>query len=99
VAFSLVVDDFGVKYVGEENARHLHDTLNRYYKTSVDWAGQLYCDITLAWDYVNRNVDLSMPGYVAAALHKFRHPPPTRNHHARPNTSRQIMAPNPNSPI
>jgi hypothetical protein len=82
IAFSLVVDDFGVKYVGEENACHLHDTLNKYYKTSVDWAGKLYCGITLAWDYVNRTVDLSMSGYIAAALHKFRHTRLTRNHNA-----------------
>ena len=27
ISFSLVVDDFGVKYVGEENAQHLLDTV------------------------------------------------------------------------
>jgi hypothetical protein len=82
IAFSLVVDDFGVKYVGREHAQHLHDTLNQYYTTSVDWDGKLYCGITLDWDYVRRTVDLSMPGYIEAALHKFQHKTPTRDYHA-----------------
>ena len=32
VQFSLVVDDFGVKYVGKENADHLIRTLRKHYK-------------------------------------------------------------------
>jgi hypothetical protein len=31
----------------------------------------------LDWDYKNRTVDLSMPGYIKAALHKYQHPAPT----------------------
>ena len=30
--FTLTVDDFGVKYIGEEHARHLMDVLKLYYK-------------------------------------------------------------------
>jgi hypothetical protein len=40
ISFSLVVDDFGVKYVGEENAQHLLDTVQKYYKCSCDWEGE-----------------------------------------------------------
>jgi hypothetical protein len=29
ISFSLVVDNFGVKYVGEENAQHLLDTVQK----------------------------------------------------------------------
>jgi hypothetical protein len=32
ISFSLVVDDFGVKYVGKENTQHLLDTVRQYYK-------------------------------------------------------------------
>jgi hypothetical protein len=32
ISFSLGVDNFGVKYVGEENAQHLLDTVQQYYK-------------------------------------------------------------------
>ena len=37
ICFSLVVDDFGVKYVGEEHAQHLLETIRKYYKCSADW--------------------------------------------------------------
>jgi hypothetical protein len=44
VTFTLVVDDFGVKYVGEHNAQHLVDTLKSLYTITEDWTGSLYCD-------------------------------------------------------
>ena len=33
----------------------------------------MYIGISLKWDYRKRTVDLSMPGYVTAALQRFRH--------------------------
>ena len=36
IAFTLVVDDFGVKYVGKKNADHLVATLKGKYKISKD---------------------------------------------------------------
>jgi hypothetical protein len=42
------VDDFGVKYVGREHAKHLMAALKEDYEAvSVDWEGKLYCGITL----------------------------------------------------
>jgi hypothetical protein len=76
LSFSLVVDDFGVKYVGRENAQHLVDALASLYQVSTDWAGELYCGLTIDWNYSQDHVDISMPGYVENALHKFRHPQP-----------------------
>ena len=62
VWFSLVVDNFGVAYFGKENADHLIQTKkDANYKTTTDWEGTTFCDITLKWDYVNLTVDLSMP--------------------------------------
>jgi hypothetical protein len=49
ICFSLVVDDFGVKYVGEEHAQHLLETIRSYYKCSADWEGERYCGLTLKW--------------------------------------------------
>jgi hypothetical protein len=40
ISFSLVIDDFGVKYVGKENAQHLLDTVWQYYKCSCKWKGE-----------------------------------------------------------
>jgi hypothetical protein len=77
-----VVDDFGVQYVGEEHAHHLITALETDYTVSKDWMGGLYCGITLHWDYVDKYVDLSMPGYIKDALHKFQHPLPKRPEYA-----------------
>jgi hypothetical protein len=38
--------------------------------------------LTLDWDYNKLTVDLSMPGYIKAALHKYQHPSPARPEHA-----------------
>ena len=78
LTFCLVVDDFGVKYVGREHAQHLVNALQDLYTVSTDWTGTLYCGLTITWDYPRRHVDISMPGYVAAALHKFQHPAPAQ---------------------
>jgi hypothetical protein len=62
ISFSLVVDDFGVKYVGREHAEHLMACIRKKYNISSDWNGGAYCGLTLDWDYKNSTVDLSMPG-------------------------------------
>ena len=67
-AFILIVDDFGVKYVGEQHAQHLIEAIREEYTVEVDWAGELYCGIKLAWDYKNRFVDILMPTYVGKQL-------------------------------
>jgi hypothetical protein len=82
VTLTLVVEDFGVKYVGREHANHPLTTLKKYYEETEDWEGNLYCGISLDWDYKNKTVDLSMPGYIDNALHKFQHKPPDRPQHA-----------------
>ena len=78
ISFALVVDDFGVKYIGEEHAQHLIDTLKTDYEIEEDWDGNRYLGITLDWDYKKRQVHLSMPGYVEKALARFGHQVPTR---------------------
>jgi hypothetical protein len=82
VSFSLVVDDFGVKYVGREHAEHLMTCIKKSYDISSNWEGSAYCGLTLECDYNNKTMDLSMPGYIKAALHKYQHPDPTRPEHA-----------------
>ena len=77
IAFCLVVDDFGVKYVGKEHAEHLLKTLtDAEYIASTDWTGETFCGLTLKWDYKNGTVDISMPDYVKKALQRFEHPLP-----------------------
>eukprot|EP00804_Cyclotella_cryptica_P030764 CCRYP_009164-RA/>CCRYP_009164-RA protein AED:0.15 eAED:0.16 QI:0/0/0/1/1/1/4/0/1045 len=80
--FTLVVGDFGVKYVGKEHALHLKSVLESYYPLSTDWTGNRYIGIRLDWDYNNRKVHLSMPGYKAKALKQFHHKPPSEPQHS-----------------
>jgi hypothetical protein len=82
ISFSLVVDDFGVKYVGREHAEHLMECIKKNYNISSDWNGSAYCGLTLEWDYKNGTVDLSMPGYIKATLHKYQHVAPAHPEHA-----------------
>jgi hypothetical protein len=82
ISFLLVVDDFGVKHVGREHAEHFMTCMKKNYNISSDWNGTAYCGLTLEWDCKNRTVDLSMPGYIKAALHKDQHPAPVRPEHA-----------------
>jgi hypothetical protein len=69
-----VVDDFGVKYVGKEHADHLiHCLKTETYKLTEDWAGDLYCGISLRWIYEKRWLDILMPGYIKKQLLKYEH--------------------------
>ncbi len=78
ISFTLVVDDFGVKYVGKEHALHLINILKQDYEISEDWTGSKYIGITFDWDYANRCVHLSMPGYITKALQRFAHEHPKK---------------------
>ena len=82
IAFSLIMDDFGVKYVGKKHANHLISTLASKYTITKDWSGTHYCGLTLKWDYAKGTVDVSMPGYVDRALQHFQHPQPHRDEHS-----------------
>jgi hypothetical protein len=42
---------FGIKYVRKEHANHLYHVLTEHYKASTGWDGNLYCGVTLKWDY------------------------------------------------
>ena len=63
VQFTLVVDNFGVKYVREEHGIHLKNTIEENYTVTTEWDGRRYIGIMLDWDYNRRLVHLSMPNY------------------------------------
>ena len=78
IAFSLVVDDFGVKYVGKQHADHLLAVIQGSYNVTTDWEGKRYLGLTLDWDYQQRQVHISMPEYVPEALKRFKRECPRR---------------------
>ena len=82
VTFTLVVDDFGIKFVGDNNANHLKNTLQKFYDITVDWSGRKYVGISLKWDYQNRTLETSVPGFVQKALHQLQPPKPGKPQHA-----------------
>ena len=51
ITFSLVIDDFDIKYVGEEKFKHLLNAIKEEYTVKTDETGGLYCGITLDWNY------------------------------------------------
>ena len=68
--------------IGLSHVKHLKAALEKYYEVTVDWKGELFCGITLHWDYTNRTVNLSMPYYIPKTLKRFQHSPPSRPQHA-----------------
>jgi hypothetical protein len=78
ISFTLVLDDFGVKYVNKANVEHLLESFQATYILTADWTGDLYCGITLGWDYNNQYIDISMPGYIKKKLQDYGHLVPNR---------------------
>jgi hypothetical protein len=58
------------------------ECIKKNYNISSDWKGSAYYGLTLEWDYKNRTVDVSMPGYIKAELHKYQHAATNRLEHA-----------------
>ena len=82
VTFTLIVNNFGVKYKGRNNANHLLKSLEKYYDVSVNWKRDLYVGIKLEWNYDKGFVDTQILGFVGKKLHKYQHKPPTKPQHA-----------------
>jgi hypothetical protein len=81
ISFTLVVDDFAVKYVGKQHAEHLRNALLRTYELTTDWTATVYSGMTLKWDYKSRKCNISMPGYVSNVSSKFQHDSPKQPQH------------------
>ncbi len=76
------MDDFGIKYVGQEHLQHLYDVLrNETYKIVEDLDSNLNCGIALKWNYVKRYANLAMVKYVMKQLTKYGHIAPLKSQH------------------
>jgi len=67
-----------VKYINKDDVEHLASILRQNYEIDIDWEGTLYLGLTIDWDYTERKVHLSMPGYIEKALLRFGHEPPNK---------------------
>ena len=82
VQFVLLVDNFGIEYVGKEHTLHLLKTLELNYEIATDWEGKKFGGINLARDYnarhANQTCRISMVGYIAKVILKYGHPRPKK---------------------
>jgi hypothetical protein len=78
IQFCLIVDDFGVEYVGIEHFNHLLDLLKKFHGVQCNMAGDKFAGIDIKWDYVKHQCCISMPGYIENLLIKFKHPRPSK---------------------
>ena len=69
IQFYLCVDNFGIKFTNTTDVEHLLDSLKKKYKITEDWTEKNYCGLTLDWQYNNKFVDVSIPGYIEKLLH------------------------------
>ena len=69
--FTLVVDDFAVKYKNDEDADHLINILNKLYVIKVDKAASKYLGFNIQFDDTKHTVTLSMPDYIPKVLARF----------------------------
>ena len=76
--FVLIVDDFGIEYVGDEHVQYLQRVLQQHYEITTDWTGEKIAGIDLKWNYAKKHADstchISMKKYIHNLLVKFDHP-------------------------
>ena len=83
ISFTLVANNFGVKYVNKQDALYLKKLISdNYLMKSADWNGTRYISIDLKWDYTKLTLIISMEGYIAKALLHFQHELPTQHFYA-----------------
>ena len=91
IQFSLIVDDFGIKYAGKEHMDYLITSLRKdYSRITVDWKGELYAGINLKWNYKKRWLDASMNGYVSKLRQLFSHKMPKVPQHIPSNAPKKV---------
>lgn len=86
IQFALAVDDFGIKYQDYKDVQHLKAALSAIdpetgkpiFEVTEDIKGERFLGLRMDWDYENRLVHVSIPGYVAAALTRFQHSKPSK---------------------
>ncbi len=59
--------------MNQDDIDYLIASTKKTYTLTKDWTGNLYCGICLDWEYTNRMVDISMPGYIKKILQQYSH--------------------------
>ncbi len=78
ICFCLIVDDFAVKFVNQEDTDHLINAIKKYYPITVDKDVKIYIGLTIEWDHKNQKAHIHMPGYLQKAMIRIKHKPPDK---------------------
>jgi hypothetical protein len=78
IQFCLIVDNFGIKYVGLEHFNYFLGILKKFHGIQNNMAGNKFADMDIEWNYAACRCRISMPGYISALLLKFKHPHPPK---------------------
>jgi hypothetical protein len=78
VQFCLIVDNFGVEYVGIEHSNHLLMRLKKYHQIQTNMAGNKIAGINIQWDFPGRWVRIDMQTYINNLLLTLNWPRPRK---------------------
>ena len=82
IMFVLIVDDFGIKYVGKNHIHHLRTVLTNHYTITEYLDGKTFSGIDLKWNHKKIHSQctcrLSTEGYIANLLLKYGQKVPTK---------------------
>ena len=99
IIFTLVVDDFAIKYTKIEDLLHLQNALQSKYTLTIDMEAKSYCGVDITWDYKKRTCQISMPQYIQKLLHKLQHPVPFKPQHSPYKHIPPIYGTEPQTPV
>ena len=63
ISFTLVVDDFQIKYIDKKDVKRLLAAVKERYSVKVDWTMSKYVEMNLEYNYNKEQVILSMKRY------------------------------------
>ena len=96
--FTLVVDDFGIKYFHTDQLTHFLNALRQNYRISMDLSGNDYCGLTLKWDYKKQFLIYQYPAMLKRPYRNFSIPILNTHNIRRTNGSSRTMAKKSNMP-
>ena len=82
VTFTFGSRQFWNQVQGRRTGNPFEKTLEKWCDVTVDWTGSKYVGISLMWEYKQRTLETSVPGFVNKALTKYQHPKPAKPQHA-----------------
>jgi hypothetical protein len=78
IQFCLIVDDFGIEYVGIKDFNHLLSVLQRYRQVQTNMAGNKIVVLNIHWDIPSKQVRINMRSYVKDLLLSLNWPMPKK---------------------